>query len=346
MDMFACGHALAIPCAEADLGLPADGRERWRELCQAQVQMPPDFGRLPVRPSPCDQGTTGMGMPGFGTAALLPPRPTGIVRGCEPQRMQQLSRVLEACQVAQLRPGRHGHGALDPAQGLEGFDHGSAAPGFDLLGECEFETPSTFRLLSDGLDVFLKDERLRRCRTNHLDEPSQVSGTPGGPAGRAASVPQSEGLETQLGCLQIPEGLVPCPTQGAERCIVEGRDRDRGEVPGAQEPGQWPGVTPVGLDPVTCLFGHEGGRDHPADRVFFGQLTIEPVPTRAGFRDKDQVFSLRWQLPNQGVDVTLPGAKGPQGEDRGVMLFGDVGHSDRLFVNIHSDVKRARLGHG
>ena len=58
------------------------------------------------------------------------------------------------------------------------------------------------------------------------------------------------------------------------------------------------------------------------------------------------MFGLRWELPKQGVDVTLSGAKGPQGEDLGVMIFGNVGHSDRLFMHIHADVKRARLVQG
>jgi len=136
------------------------------------------------------------------------------------------------------------------------------------------------------------------------------------------------------------------PTQVADRFIVEGRARDRGEVPGAHEPGELPGVAPVGFDPVTRLFGNSGGRDHPADRVFFRQIPLEPIPTRAGFIDKDQVFGLRLELPHQGVDVTLSGAKGPQGDDLGVMIFGNVGHSDRLFVHIHSDVQRARLVQG
>ena len=116
---------LAIPLAEADLGLPADGLDRCRELFQAQLQVPTDFGWIPVGPGAFDQGTTGVGMPGLGNAPLRTPRPTGIFRGCEPQIMHELSGVLEACQVAQLRHGRHGHSELDPAQGLASFDHWS-----------------------------------------------------------------------------------------------------------------------------------------------------------------------------------------------------------------------------
>ena len=62
MGMFACGHELAIPCAEADLGLPADGLDRGRELFQAQLEVPTDCGWIPVGPGSFDQGTTGVGI--------------------------------------------------------------------------------------------------------------------------------------------------------------------------------------------------------------------------------------------------------------------------------------------
>jgi hypothetical protein len=52
------------------------------------------------------------------------------------------------------------------------------------------------------------------------------------------------------------------------------------------------------------------------------------------------------ELPNQGVDVTLSGTKSPEGDDLGIVIFGDVGHRDRVCMPIHADGKRARLVHG
>src|SRR4030095_444785 len=103
---------LAIPFAEADLGLPTDGLDRGGELFQAPLEVPTDFGWIPVAPGSFDQGTTGVGIPGLGHAPLLTPRPTGIFRGCESQIIHELSGVREACQVAQLRHGRHSHREL------------------------------------------------------------------------------------------------------------------------------------------------------------------------------------------------------------------------------------------
>jgi hypothetical protein len=106
-----------------------------------------------------------------------------------------------------------------------------------------------------------------------------------------------EGFAPQLGRLQIPQGLVPRPTQVADGCIVEGRDRDGGEVPRAHKPGQWHGVTPVGFDPVAWLLGNQGGGDDPADRALFPQGAIEPIAAGARFIDEDALLPLRLQLP-------------------------------------------------
>ena len=114
-------------------------------------------------------------------------------------------------------------------------------------------------LFGDGLDVFLKDNLLRRCGTDHLAEPAQVGGAPVGPTRIADIVPQQEGFEPQLGRLQIPEGLFPRPTQVADRFIVDGGYIDGGEVPGAHEPGELPGITPVHFNPVARLLGIKEG---------------------------------------------------------------------------------------
>jgi hypothetical protein len=194
--IFAFGHALALPLAEADRGLPPAGLERCRALCQAQGQGPTAVGGIPIRPGACDQGTTGMSMAGLGQAPLRTPRPTGIVRGCAPQRMHELSGGLEAGQIAQRRRGRPGHRALDPAQGLEGFDHWSSAPGFALLVAFEVKTAQPCRLCRHGLDVCLQDDLLRRCGPPHRAEPAPVGGTPVGPPCRADIVPQPACLQT------------------------------------------------------------------------------------------------------------------------------------------------------
>jgi hypothetical protein len=135
--ILACGPQVALPCAEPDLGLPADGLERCGALCQASLEMTPDCGRIAVGPGPFDQGTPGMGMPGLGHAPLLTPPPTGICRGREPTIMHERSGVRAARQVAQCGHRRHRHRARDTAPGLEGLDDRSEAPGVPRLVACE-----------------------------------------------------------------------------------------------------------------------------------------------------------------------------------------------------------------
>jgi hypothetical protein len=106
------------------------------------------------------------------------------------------------------------------------------------------------------------------------------------------------------------------------------------------------GVTAVGFDPIPGLLRDQGGGHDPADIPFFRQIAIEPIPAGAGFIDEDEVFALRVQLPNEHVDVTLAGADATERNHLGIVFFRDIGDSNRLFMNIHSDIKRARLMHG
>ena len=221
----------AIPCAEPYLGLPANGLDRFGELLPTPVPVPTDLGRVPVGPGTCDQGPTGRGMPSFGHAARLTPSPTGIGRGGEPQRMHEWSGILEARQVAEGGDHGHGHRALDTPQSLEGLDHGGQAPGLHLFVECECETPQTFRLCRDGLDIFLTDHGRRWGRTDDLAEPAQGGRAPVSSPRIADSMAEHEGLEPPLGRLQLPQGLFPRPVPGAERFIVDGGDVDRGRAP-------------------------------------------------------------------------------------------------------------------
>ena len=192
---------------------PAEGLERGRELCQAPWQVPPAVGWLPIGPGSCAQGTPGMRLPGLGHTPLLTPRPTGLGRGGESQRRPQRSGGREACQGAQCRHGRHGHRARDPAQGLEGFAHWSAAPGGDRRVARAFQTAQTCRLCGNGLAGCLQDDLRRRGGTHHRAAPAQGGGTPVGPPRSAARVPQHKRCQPPLGGLPIPEGRFPRPPQ-------------------------------------------------------------------------------------------------------------------------------------
>ena len=80
--------------------------------------------------------------------------------------------------------------------------------------------------------------------------------------------------------------------------------------------------------------------------AFFGKGTITPVATGPGFIDKDQMFGLGWHLSNELINIGLPGAHGAEVDHLSVVLFGDIGHGDGVFVDIETDTQCARVTHG
>ena len=77
--------------------------------------------------------------------------------------------------------------------------------------EFVFETLEPFGVFGDGADVFLKDNLLRGCGTDHFAQPAQVGGTPGGPARITDILPQQEGFQPELGGLEIPDCIFTRP---------------------------------------------------------------------------------------------------------------------------------------
>jgi hypothetical protein len=229
--MFACGHQRSRPFAEPDLRLPADGLDRFGELFSAPLQMTTEVGGIPVRPGPFNQGTTRMGMPWLGDAAVLTTCPTGIFRRRQPQIMHELSGLLEARAVSQC--GHHGHRdrEVDAPEGLERLDDGLEAPGWHRLLKCVFETLEAVGWCGHRLDLFLNDHGLRWGRTDHLAEPTPVGRAPMSSPRLADIVPEPEGFEAQLGRLQLTERIFTRPAHVTDRFIGDRGDIDRGEVP-------------------------------------------------------------------------------------------------------------------
>jgi hypothetical protein len=58
------------------------------------------------------------------------------------------------------------------------------------------------------------------------------------------------------------------------------------------------------------------------------------------------MFAFGLHLPDELIDVTLACTDVAEGDDLGVMFLGDIGDGNRVFMDIHPDVKRARLAHG
>jgi hypothetical protein len=189
-------------------------------------------------------------------------------------------------------------------------------------------------VVGDHADVFLKDDLLRRGGTDDLTEPSEVGWTPGGPACVPDIVPQEKGFEPKLRGRQITDGIFTRPAQIPNGFILNRRDIDRGEVPRAHQACQFDGVTTVGFDPISGLFGDQGGSDDPANMAFCGEIAVEPIATRPSFIDKDEVWAFGLQPADQFIDIALARPDVPKGDDLGVRFLGDVSDGNGLFMNI------------
>jgi hypothetical protein len=135
---------------------------------------------------------------------------------------------------------------------------------------------------------------------------------------------EQEGFETQLGRLEIADGGCTRAGKVADRFIVHRGNIDREEIPGAHQPGQWHGVTPVSFDAVTGLLGHQRGRHDPAVVAFVGEIPVEPVATGTGFIDKEQMLGLGLHVADKVVKVTWAGADGPEVGALSAVLLRDV----------------------
>jgi hypothetical protein len=80
--------------------------------------------------------------------------------------------------------------------------------------------------------------------------------------------------------------------------------------------------------------------------AFLGQRALEPRPARTGFRDKEALRTFRGQLTEEWIASTWAGTKVAKGDDRGVVVWGDLGDRHRIFRASQTDGECARLVHG
>jgi hypothetical protein len=201
-------------------------------------------------------------------------------------------------------------------------------------------------VFSDRSDVFLEHDLLRRGGTDDLAEPPEVGRPPGGSACVTDILPQEKGVEPKLRGPEIADGIVTPPAQVPKGFIVHRGNGDRGEVARAHQSSPFDGITPVGLDAIPGLLGDQGGRHDPADLAFLGQRAVEPVPAGARLIDKDERLAFGLPLPDEVIEITRACTDVAAGDDCGVVFLGAIGDGHRVFLDIHTEVKRARLAQG
>jgi hypothetical protein len=77
--------------------------------------------------------------------------------------------------------------------------------------------------------------------------------------------------------------------------------------------------------------------------MLLGEVALEPVPTGTGLIDEEEMLGLGLELADQGIDVTLPGADGAQKDGLRDSFLRGIGHGDRLFGHIQTNVECGRV---
>ena len=76
------------------------------------------------------------------------------------------------------------------------------------------------------------------------------------------------------------------------------------------------------------------------------QIATEPGPTGSRVIDKDQVWGVGVQLTHELSKVAWPRPNGAKIDDLSRVICGDRGDRDGVFVDVQTDIERARLWHG
>jgi hypothetical protein len=345
--VFALVHQGAVAFAESDLRLPADVLKGLAEFFEAQLQMPADLGRIAVGPGALDQDLAGVGVAGFGDAALTALPAAGVLGGGEAEIAHELSWIIETGQVAEFGDERDGGEELYASEGLDGLDHGEQAPVAGVVLEFGLQALHPLVLFGNATQILLEDDLLRGGVADDFAEPAQMGGSPVGLALVADILAQQKGLQAELGGLEILEGVFAGAGEIADRLVGEIRDVDGGEVAAAHEAGERDGIAAVGLDAVAGLSGDERGGDHPAGELFSGEIAIQPIATGAGLINEDQPGGFGLQCADQFINVALTGTDGAEGDDGGVPVLRCIGDRDGFLVDVETDVEcSARLFHG
>jgi hypothetical protein len=98
-----------------------------------------------------------------------------------------------------------------------------------------------------------------------------VRRVPVGAADVVEAEPEQERLRPELRVLEREPGGIARSAEIAHRFVVDGRHVGASEIAGAEQAGQFDGVTAIGLDLVAGLLGNQRGRD---------DLHAKPFPVR------------------------------------------------------------------
>jgi hypothetical protein len=145
--------------------------------------------------------------------------------------MHELSRVIEAGQVAEFRDESDSHRQLHATEGVQRVNDRAEPPGGDRLVEFLVQALAPVSVCGDRSAIGLEDALLGRGETDDLAQPAQGGRAPRSPPSIPDSMPQQKGLEAELGRLESVKRLFPRPAQVTQSFVWDRWDVDWREVP-------------------------------------------------------------------------------------------------------------------
>jgi hypothetical protein len=202
-----------------------------------------------------------------------------------------------------------------------------------LLTQVGLETLEPCLLVRQGAAVLLEGTLLGGGGTDHCRPPAPRGWPPGGPALRADSLAQQDGLQPVLGGLERPARLRPGAAAVADRRGLDGRGIDLRQIARAPEPGQLGRSAALGVDAVAGLRRAQSGGDAAAEQWLLRAIAIKPGPAGARFVAKDQRFRVRGERAAELVNGALAGPETPPEDDRCRPWLADRGAGEGVVVN-------------
>ena len=333
----ALGHAARrkapVASAEPSLRFPGDILHGGRGAFRAALQVPGLARREAVAPGRFHQDPPHVGVARFGDRAPLSSLSAGVLAGHQSDKGHELTRRVEAGDVAQFGQHRDRGERVHPAKRHQVLSLAGKGP----------VTEHLFQFLFQGLDpclgvlylvhVFLEDDLLRRMSEALGLEPAVVRLGPSAAPGVYAAVTQKKAGKplphAPLGVLEV----LARPFQVADRLLFFIGHPHRGQFPVPVQSGQGQSVATVRLDPVARTTRDQRRRHHRAFVSQGAQLTIDPVA--AGTR----LVAEPQRCPRPGELVRQFCHRGPRGLDRAIehrrpAVLGNR-HRDRIFMYVH-----------
>src|SRR5512141_737088 len=269
----------SVAAVEPDLRLARVLGDAGRLVAERLACPGPEGGSMAVAPTRLDEDAAGVAVAGLGDPASPLLAAAGVLAGDEADEGHELARALEATEVVDLGEEDHGGEGGDAPQAGELADRIGVGLSGRETSDVLLEQSALFDEVLDLEDVVLEGDPLRVAFELLASQPLPVALGPVVAVAEDAAMADEELREPMARWGEVLADILARADEIADRLLVGGRNGDHGELAGAIQASELPGVAAVGLHAVRRLHGDEGRGHDLAGDPHLRQLPIDLVPT-------------------------------------------------------------------